>query len=609
MHELYLIKFKIFLVLFLGIHANLIFAQSGDEVLSNNLHNLAHFKGNDTSKAILLKNIGLQYRKSDPVLAKKYLHDAASLSELIHFSHGQIAAYNNLGIICLDIGEYDSSIYYHLKCLKIRENLNDNEGVARSYLNLGSVYENINDSTRSLLYLNKCLELSKRTKDNQLVGLAEMNMGGLYQRLKQNILARYWYTEALKVFQKTKDKANLAVIFNNIGILYANDSNDKKALIYYFQDAAIEKQLNDAYGLANVYINIATSYSNINRDSSLYYFNLASTLAKKINNPTVLMSIQGSMVSFYINHHEYEKALEAYEQYDNLKDSIFNINKQKALNEIQTKYETEKKEQQINKMAGEQKFQALLRNFLVFGLVLILIIALIMVNRYRFERRVNKIIESQKKRSDELLLNILPEETAEELKKYGKTTAKYYDEVTVLFSDIKEFSIISRKMTPQALVGELDTYFGSFDLISEKYNLEKIKTIGDAYLCAGGLSDPQKGSPDDVINAALEMQQYIEKEKKVRIEQNKPYFEIRIGIHTGPVVAGVVGIKKFAYDIWGDTVNTAARMEQYGVAGKINISEDTYQRIKDKYRCISRGNIEVKNKGVFAMYFVEGPML
>src|SRR6185503_18281536 len=127
-----------------------------------------------------------------------------------------------------------------------------------------------------------------------------------------------------------------------------------------------------------------------------------------------------------------------------------------------------------------------------------------------------KIIEAQKKRSDELLLNILPEETAEELKKYGKTTAKNYDEVSVLFADIKGFSIISRQLSAQALVADLDKYFGAFDLISEKYGLEKIKTIGDAYLSAGGFPDPAKGTPVDVVNAALEMQQYVENEKKER---------------------------------------------------------------------------------------------
>ena len=186
-------------------------------------------------------------------------------------------------------------------------------------------------------------------------------------------------------------------------------------------------------------------------------------------------------------------------------------------------------------------------------------------------------VEKQKAKSDELLLNILPSEVAEELKEKGYTTAKAFDEVTVLFSDIKGFTNVAEKMTAQQLVKEIDTYFSAFDNIILKYGLEKIKTIGDAYIAAGGLPENNSATAQNVIEAAIAMQQEVEKLKGERVTFNKPYFELRIGIHTGPVVAGVVGIKKFQYDIWGDTVNLAARMEQSGVPGKINISQHTYE--------------------------------
>ncbi|HSU27234.1 MAG TPA: adenylate/guanylate cyclase domain-containing protein, partial [Chitinophagaceae bacterium] len=214
-------------------------------------------------------------------------------------------------------------------------------------------------------------------------------------------------------------------------------------------------------------------------------------------------------------------------------------------------------------------------------------------------------VVKEKEKSDELLLNILPSEVADELKEKGYTTAKSFDEVTVLFSDIKGFTNISEKMTARELVKEINHYFSAFDRIMQQYNLEKIKTIGDAYIAAGGLLNQSEYTANQVIKAAIAMQQTVEEFKQERIAAGKPFFEMRIGIHTGPVVAGVVGIKKFQYDIWGDTVNLAARMEQSGVPGKINISEHTYEIVKDFFHCVYRGKIDAKNKGEIDMYFVE----
>ncbi len=210
-------------------------------------------------------------------------------------------------------------------------------------------------------------------------------------------------------------------------------------------------------------------------------------------------------------------------------------------------------------------------------------------------------ISDSKKRSEELLLNILPAETAKELKQKGSADAKYYDEVTVLFADIKNFSVIASETSPQILVNELHECFKAFDEIISKYSIEKIKTIGDAYLCASGIPVKNTGHAVQVVTAAVEM---LETVRKRNTAKGDLHFEFRIGIHTGPIVAGVVGIKKFAYDIWGDTVNTAARIQQNSEAGKINISETTFELVKDKFKTEYRGEIEAKNKGKLKMYFV-----
>lgn len=217
----------------------------------------------------------------------------------------------------------------------------------------------------------------------------------------------------------------------------------------------------------------------------------------------------------------------------------------------------------------------------------------------------NEIIEQEKQRSEDLLLNILPETTANELKEFGKVKARQHSGATVLFSDFKGFTEIAAQMNAEELVAELDFCFRAYDEIMEKYNLEKIKTIGDAYMCAAGLNPDTSKDPKDMVDAAIDIIEFMNKYQKHKERNNEPYFQVRIGIHYGGVVSGVVGHKKFAFDIWGDTVNTAARLESSGVEGKINISEATYHAIKDEFECTARGSIEAKGKGALSMYFVE----
>ena len=182
--------------------------------------------------------------------------------------------------------------------------------------------------------------------------------------------------------------------------------------------------------------------------------------------------------------------------------------------------------------------------------------------------------------------------------------AKKFESVTVLFTDFKGFTRYSQNLTPEQLVQSVDYYFSEFDKIIERHGLEKIKTIGDAYMCAGGLPFPSSDHPKRMVEAAFEIARFIEQTKNS--EQNGvAHFDIRIGINTGPVVAGVVGTKKFAYDIWGDTVNVASRMESNSEPGRINISEFTYELVKDHFECSFRGEIDVKNKGMMRMFFVE----
>ena len=227
----------------------------------------------------------------------------------------------------------------------------------------------------------------------------------------------------------------------------------------------------------------------------------------------------------------------------------------------------------------------------------------------RFNRNdylTNKRIAEQEEKSNRLLLNILPEKIADELKHKGEVTPILYESVSIVFSDFKGFTRIAERMEPEELVKELDGYFFQFDEIVKRYNLEKLKTIGDAYMCVGGIPIKNSTHAIDACLASLEILEFMKQMKEIKTTMGLPFWELRLGIHSGSVVGGVIGKTKFAYDIWGDTVNLASRMESSGDVSRVNISEQTYELIKDFFECEFRGEIDAKNKGKVKMYFVNG---
>jgi class 3 adenylate cyclase len=280
-----------------------------------------------------------------------------------------------------------------------------------------------------------------------------------------------------------------------------------------------------------------------------------------------------------------------------------------SLNQAQAVLYQQAEIQRREVLLAEQRTQ---QTILLAAVGLVVLMAIGLYSRYHSVRKYNReleaknqVIREEKQRSEELLLNILPAVVADELKKQGFANARLHETVSVLFTDFVNFTKISEHLTPQELVAELDECFRAFDGIIARHGLEKIKVIGDAYMCVGGLTTPDADHADQVVSAALDIQAYLEERNAKHRERDLPVFEARLGIHTGPVVAGVVGLRKFAYDIWGDTVNVASRLETNSLPGKINISESTYQLIREKYACSYRGKIPTKNKGDVDMYFVE----
>jgi class 3 adenylate cyclase len=219
-------------------------------------------------------------------------------------------------------------------------------------------------------------------------------------------------------------------------------------------------------------------------------------------------------------------------------------------------------------------------------------------------QRTRQELQAQKEESERLLHNIFPVAVSQELKDNNRVTARFYDSATILFADFQDFTKLAESLEPRELIGQLDDYFSAIDEIAERHHLEMLKTIGDAYMCIGGLPEPNRSHPVDTCLAAIEIQQLIARKNSTRKKLRLPAWELRVGLHTGPVIAGVVGRRKFIYDVWGDAVNVAARMEAAGAAGKINVSEAVYQRTKDLFDFEPRGSLEAKNKGPLDMFFL-----
>jgi adenylate cyclase len=291
---------------------------------------------------------------------------------------------------------------------------------------------------------------------------------------------------------------------------------------------------------------------------------------------------------------DYKRSLDYADSFQLMRDSTYSSDNRVKMAKLATKGEQDLKEKQIalNKLEIQKKKNERIYFGIGVGMLLTIVSGLF------FSR---KTIQKEKNVSENLLLNILPAEVARELKQKGASDAKLFDDVTVLFTDFVGFSRVSEQLTPQQLVDELHTCFTAFDGIMGCHNVEKIKTVGDAYLAVSGLPLARTDHAESVLRAAIEIRDFMLARQQLLGDRT---FQIRIGIHSGSVVAGIVGVKKFAYDVWGDTVNTAARMEQNSLPGKINVSSATYELLYSKFNFEYRGEVEAKNKGMLKMYFL-----
>ena len=584
---------------------NFIFGQNqklADSLIARHLS--GNFQENDLD---LLKRISEE--ETDPRRALAYADSLiikASKDSLFEFLYN---GYLQKGNALQYMGNNSLALESYFHSLTYADRIGREEGIGGLMISIAGVYTTMGNSNVATNYYNKGIQLLRKVNDSIKIATALLNAGDAYFYSRKLDSALIYTRESQIIFQKQNYLIGQAYSLGNMGMLYAEQGKDAIAEENINEAITILEELGNYYPISVYLTYLADIYVRKNNMKAAFlYAKKSLDLANKYGFKKGISDASLKLSELYEKAGDQPTSYKYYKDHIVYRDSVKNIEsvQQMANQEVSQKQtELNLKETALNLSNQQKKNQKVVMIATAIALFLIGLLAFGLFRRNKFIQKTKKIIEEERNRSDSLLLNILPEETAQELKESGKVKAKKFDSVTVLFTDFKGFTSYSTNLSPEVLVETIGFYFSKFDAIIEKHGLEKIKTIGDAYMCAGGLPFPTENHAENMVKAAMEIAEFVTETKK-NVKATEMNFDVRIGINTGPVVAGVVGAKKFAYDIWGDTVNIASRMESNSEPGKINISENTYALIKDQFDCEYRGELDVKNKGVMKMYFVNG---
>jgi adenylate cyclase len=598
--EIFNIKRVVFVLFFF--QQFYVFAQ--DQKVADSLVEI--YKKNTLSKVDkmeLLRNLAFN-ETNNLELSLQYAEELIALSQkeknylYLYRGYSQKGNKNNIS------GDFNKALDSYFKSIDAAIKANFVTGEGMSYTCIADVYSNLGNSKNASLYYEKSIQILRKTTDSNSLALALLNAGDEYSKNLKFNLALNYFNEAGTIFKKEKYKIGIAYTLGNTGMVYAKQGKDDLAIKNIKEAIIILEKLEDYYGISDYLSAMSDIYFDRNDwEIALPYAKRSLEIAQKQGLKDQVRKSSLLLSELYQKMGNIPESYSYYKKYIVYRDSINNLEAIEKTADLRTNFEVSKKQAEVDLMQIQKRNQRIITIASIISLVLVFFIALGLFRRYRFIQKTNNIIAAEKKRSDDLLMNILPEETALELKANGKVAAKRFESVTVLFTDFEGFTLYAENLAPEKLVESIDYYFSKFDAIIEKYDLEKIKTSGDSYMCAGGLPFQTEDHAYKIVLAAKEILKFV-KESLTENPNHQTRFKIRIGINTGPVVAGVVGTKKFAYDIWGDTVNIASRMETNSIPGKINISENTYQHIKNSFDCEYRGEVAVKNKGMMKMYFV-----
>lgn len=553
---------------------------------------------NSAAKLELLRNLSFN-EVNDLRLSLKYAEELIILAKKeannLYLYRGYLQKGNKKRLL----GNLEEALDAYFKSVEAANKAMYIPGEGTAYGAIGDVYSISNNYNNATIYYNKAiatLRQSKESKDSIALASAILNAGDAFLKNKNYDSALLYLKESKLIFEKINYLIGKAYSLGNIGMVYANIGKDNLAEKNINEAIPILEKFEDYYPICVYLISMADIYlKKGDEQTAMNYAERSLKLAQQYGLKEQIADANLKLSELYEKAGNTDQSFKYYKNHVAYRDSFNNIKSVQKMADLRTDYEVSQKQVEVNLLNQQKRNQRVmvLSLFIILGLITGLLGTL-----YWYYKNISR----EKKRSESLLLNILPAETAQELKRSGKVDAVKFDQVTVLFTDFVEFTKAAEMVEPEQLVKSIDYYFKGFDEITTKFGLEKIKTVGDSYMCACGLPTANPTHARNVVNAAKEMIDLVRNELSSLDGLN--HFEVRVGVHTGPVVAGIVGIKKWQYDIWGDTVNIASRMESMSLPGRVNISETTFNEIKDEFTCEYRGEIEVKHRGLMKMYFL-----
>jgi len=560
----------------------------------------------DSSKLELLRNIAFNETR-DLNLAVQYAEKLITFSSRLENNLYLYRGYFQKGNKRRIQGNLEEALDAYFKSVVAARNAEYVTGEGSAYGAIADIYSVSNNHPNAMLYYHKAISTLRKSNDSVSLAAAILNAGDEFLINKIYDSALLHFKEAGLIAEEVNYLTIKAYSLGNIGMVFANSGQSALAEKNINEAIQLLKELEDYYPICVYLISMCDIYLEKDDERKALNYALRSLeLAQQYGLKEQISDANLKLSELYGKARNQGVAFRYYKDHIAYRDSVNNIESVQKIADLRTNFEVSQKQVEVDLLNQQKRNQKIMVIASIITSLLIFLLALGLYRRYRFVKKINIIIEAEKNRSENLLLNILPKEVADELKAKGESLARNYDEVTVLFTDFKDFTRIAEKLKPLELVAEINTCFKYFDEIVTKHGIEKIKTIGDSYMAVGGLSSNSSQSALETIIAAIEMQEFMLARAEKLSKQGMHYFEMRAGIHTGPVVAGIVGVKKFQYDIWGDTVNTASRMEGNGEVGKVNVSQHTYELVMEnpEFTFQSRGKVEAKGLGPIEMYFV-----